>query len=79
MPGRRLRDPIGVSASDDGQLLVADEGVDLTLRFDATGGLVANGASEDVRLPWWGTRQDRLRAHPTSNVPPRKLERPHDF
>ena len=54
VPGGGLRAPHGVAASDDGHLLVADEGADLALVFDPTGVLIATSRAENLRLPWWG-------------------------
>ncbi len=48
------REPIGVAASSDGRLLVADDRADLALLFSASGELVGRSAEQDLRLPWWG-------------------------
>lgn len=76
VPGSGLRAPNGIAVTEDGQVVVADEGADLALTFDAAGLLVATSQVENPRLPWWGVDGqafvlDRRRVErPLSDAPP---------
>ncbi len=52
----RLRDPIGVAASAEGQLLIADEGIDQVFLVDRDGTVLQRRRLDDLRLPWWDRR-----------------------
>ena len=49
----RLRDPIAVAASADGQVLIADEGSDQLFRVDRDGTIRQQPKLDDLGRPWW--------------------------
>ena len=52
----RLRDPIGVAASAEGQLLIADEGIPQVFLVDRDGTILQRRRLDDLRPPWWDQR-----------------------
>ncbi len=53
-PGHELRRPVALAASNDGQLLVVDEGIAAVLLVSADGSRVNRLTFDDHRRPWWG-------------------------
>ena len=52
----RLRDPIGVAAWAEGQLLIADEGIPQVFLVDRDGTILQQRRLDDLRPPWWDQR-----------------------
>ena len=52
----RLRDPIGVAASAEGRLLIADEGIPQVFVVDRDGTILQQRRLDDIRPPWWDQR-----------------------
>ena len=52
----RLRDPIGVAASAEGRLLIADEGIPQVFLVDRDGTILQQRRLDDLRPPWWDQR-----------------------